>query len=399
MAHWPDQCNAISDYRFLVRLKTSSCRSLLTLRSACWLSDPINELLGRRGCIFVGSIFSLFGPLGQAVSQTWPQILICRIILGIGMGLKEVTVPVFSAENAPAAIRGALIMTWQMWVAFGIMLGFSANLIVVNTGAIAWRLQLGSAFIPAVPLIIGIYFVPESARWLIKKKKHSKAFKSLLRVRNSPLQAARDLYYIHVQLEAEKVVLAQKGFDKGNFLTRARELFTVPRVRRATQASGIVMIAQQMCGINIVSFYSSTIFVQAGAATLVALIVSWSFGLTMFIFSFLAFILIDKYGRRTLLIATFPGMCLALLAAGLSFLAPEGSQARLGLIALFIFIFVAFYSPGEGPVAFTYSAECFPLSHREIGMRYGDIKSIRAMLTLLTAGLLPRTISTQQCFH
>ena len=77
------------------------------------------------------------------------------------MGLKEVTVPVYSAENAPTIIRGALVMSWQLFVAFGIMLGFSANLVVVNTGDIAWRLQLGSAFIPAVPLIIGIYFAPE----------------------------------------------------------------------------------------------------------------------------------------------------------------------------------------------------------------------------------------------
>lgn len=216
---------------------------------ACWLSDPVNHYIGRRGAIFIGALFSLLAPVGQAVSQTWPQLLVCRILLGIGMGLKEVTVPVFSAENAPSNIRGALVMTWQMWVAFGIMLGFSANLAVVDTPAwITWRLQLGSAFIPAVPLLIGIYFVPESARWLIKNGKHAKAYRSLVRVRNSPLQAARDLYYIHAQLEAEKAMLQEKGFQKGNFFTRAVELFSVPRVRRATQSSGIIMIAQQMCG-------------------------------------------------------------------------------------------------------------------------------------------------------
>lgn len=81
---------------------------------ACWLSDPVNHYLGRRGAIFVGAIFSLLAPIGQAVAQSWPQILVCRILLGIGMGLKEVTVPVFSAENAPANIRGALVMSWQV---------------------------------------------------------------------------------------------------------------------------------------------------------------------------------------------------------------------------------------------------------------------------------------------
>lgn len=81
------------------------------------------------------------------------------------MGLKEVTVPVFSAEVAPTVIRGGLVMSWQVWTAFGILLGTSANLAVKDVGAIAWRLQLGSAFIPAVPLVIGIYFCPESPRY------------------------------------------------------------------------------------------------------------------------------------------------------------------------------------------------------------------------------------------
>ncbi|KAM6509463.1 hypothetical protein FALCPG4_017118 [Fusarium falciforme] len=337
---------------------------------ACWLSDPLNDLIGRRGAIFVGAIFSLFAPIGQALAQSWPQILICRILLGIGMGLKEVTVPVFSAENAPTSIRGALVMSWQLFVAFGIMLGFTANLVVVSTGDIAWRLQFGSAFIPAVPLLIGIYFAPESPRWLIKKGRHAKAYRSLLRLRNSPLQAARDLYYIHSQLLAEEVLLKEEGLDKANFFARAVELFTVPRVRRATQASGIIMIAQQMCGINIIAFYSSTIFSQAGASKITALLVSWGFGMTMFAFAFPALYTIDTWGRRALLIATFPFMFLTLLGTGMSFYIPESSNAHLSLIAFFIFAFVAFYSPGEGPCAFVYSAEVFPLSHREMGMSW-----------------------------
>lgn len=165
------------------------------------------------------------------------------------MGLKEVTVPVYSAENAPTNIRGGLVMSWQVWTAFGIFLGTCANLIVADVGPIAWRLQLGSAFIPAVPLLLGVYFCPESPRWLIIKGKHRKAYESLLRLRNSPLQAARDLYMIHATIVEEKNMIDASGFAKtDNFFVRFFELFTVPRLRRATQASGIVMIAQQMCG-------------------------------------------------------------------------------------------------------------------------------------------------------
>lgn len=114
---------------------------------------------------------------------------------------------------------------------------------VHNVGAIAWRLQLGSAFLPAVPLLIGIYFCPESPRWYIKKGRYHEAFKSLCRLRNTHLQAARDLYYIHVQLIEESQIIGQS-----TYFTRFTELFTIPRVRRATLASFVVMIAQQMCG-------------------------------------------------------------------------------------------------------------------------------------------------------
>jgi MFS family permease len=90
----------------------------------------------------------------------------------------------------------------------------------------------------------------------------------------------------------------------------------------------------------------------------------------MFIFAFPAIWTIDKWGRRALLLATFPFMFLSLLATGMSFYIPSSSPAHLGLIALFIFVFVAFYSPGEGPCAFVYSSEVFPLSHREVGMSW-----------------------------
>ena len=224
-------------------------------------------------------------------------------------------------------------------------------------------MQLGSAFIPAVPLVLGVYFCPESPRWYIKKGRYADAFKSLCRLRNTPLQAARDLYYIHAQLIEEAEIIGQS-----NYVTRFIELFTIPRVRRATLASWTVMIAQQMCGINIVAFYSSTIFVLSGADAFHALLASWGFGAVNFAFAWPAIWTIDTFGRRNLLLFTFPQMAWTLLAAGFCYFIPSDSTAHLGMIAFFVFLFAAFYSPGEGPVPFTYSAEVFPLSHREVGM-------------------------------
>ncbi|KAL4954501.1 hypothetical protein BDW69DRAFT_163099 [Aspergillus filifer] len=332
----------------------------------CWLSDPCNFYLGRRGTIFLSAIFCLLTPFGQALSQTWPQLFVTRALLGIGMGLKASTIPIFCAENTPASVRGGLVMCWQLWTAFGIFLGTTANLIVKNMGPnLAWRMQMGSAFIPAVPLILGVYMCPESPRWYIKKGKLRPAYKSLCRLRNSPLQAARDLYYIYAQIKVEQEIA---GY--GTYMSRVVELFTIPRVRRATLASFVVMIAQQMCGINIVAFYSSSIFSQAGASYSESLWASWGFGLVNFLFAFPAVWTIDTFGRRSLLLFTFPQMAWTLLAAGFSFYIPSESKAHLACIALFVFLFAAFYSPGEGPVPFTYSAEVFPLSHREAGMAW-----------------------------
>lgn len=330
-----------------------------------WLSDPINYLLGRRGTLFLAGIFCVLAPIGSACTQTWHQLFICRLLLGIGVGLKETTAPVFAAENSPAAIRGALVMSWQMWTAFGILLGNIANLILFQVGRIAWRLQLGSAFIPAVPLVLLVYLCPESPRWYMKRGEYQKAYRSLKKLRYTSVQAARDMYYIHIQLIEEK-----DQIGNSNYIQRFFELFYVPRLRRATLASWVVMIAQQMCGINIIAFFSSSIFYDASGDEKTALLASFGFGLINFAFAWPAIWTIDTFGRRSLLLFTFPMMTWSLLAAGFCFYIPESSKAHLGFVALFIYIFAAFYSPGEGPVPFPYSAEVFPLSHREVGMSW-----------------------------
>lgn len=138
----------------------------------------------------------------------------------------------------------------------------------------------------------------------------------------------------------------------------------------ATLASFTVMIAQQMCGINIIAFYSSTIFEEAGTTAFNALLASFGFGMVNFLFAWPAIWTIDTFGRRSLLLFTFPNMAWSLLAAGLCTLIPGKGGAHMGLVALFVYIFAAFYSPGEGPVPFAYSAEVFPLSHREVGMAW-----------------------------
>lgn len=125
------------------------------------MSDPLNTYLGRRGAIFISAIFCCLPVIGSAFSQTWVQLLITRLLLGIGMGLKGSVISMFCAETTPPNIRGGVLTSWLLWTCFGIFLGTCANLAVKDTGDISWRLQLGSAFIPAVPLWALVYFVPE----------------------------------------------------------------------------------------------------------------------------------------------------------------------------------------------------------------------------------------------
>lgn len=122
------------------------------------VSLPLLSLLSQSSQLLLGNLFI-----------TTVCILACRLLLGFGMGAKGSTIPIYAAENAPAAIRGALVMSWQLWTAFGIFLGTCANLAMVNVGKNAWRFQLGSAFIPAVPLLLFIYLCPESPRWCMSK--------------------------------------------------------------------------------------------------------------------------------------------------------------------------------------------------------------------------------------
>lgn len=151
----------IEDNGWLVGVINSG-PTLFGLLSA-WAADPVNNLLGRRGTVFVTGLFCIFPVLAQAFTQNWWGLLICRLFMGLGMGIKISTIPVFSAEVAPASIRGGLVTSFQLWVSFGMFVGYCCNLIFYRVGKLAWRFQLASAFVPAIPVVIFLWFCPGMA--------------------------------------------------------------------------------------------------------------------------------------------------------------------------------------------------------------------------------------------
>ncbi|KAM0419063.1 hypothetical protein ACHAPT_012002 [Fusarium lateritium] len=333
-----------------------------------FIVDPLNHYFGRRGEIFITACCLVATPIGSACAQSWQGLFAARFVMGIGIGAKNATVPIYSAEMAPARVRGALVMFWQLWVTVGIFLGFCANVILKDVGKIAWRLELGSAFIPAFVLAVGIYFCPESPRWLMKHGRHAEAWKSMCKLRAHPVIGTRDYYYSYVIYQEEL-----KEARGAGYFDRLWDCFAVPRIRRANYGASTVMLAQQMCGINIISFYSSSIFTRVGYTDDQALFASLGYGAIQVVFTIPTLFLIDTKGRRTLTLATFPMMCIFLLAGGLSLLndSEDVSQAaRIGPVVLFVYLFTIMYCLGEGPVAFQYSAEVFPTIQREQGMAW-----------------------------
>ncbi|KAM7208462.1 Sugar transporter domain containing protein [Naviculisporaceae sp. PSN 640] len=347
---------------------TNSAPYLCCALIGCWLTDPLNKAFGRRGTIFISCLISALACFHQAFTNTWWHMFLARFYLGLGIGPKSATTPIFAAECSPPKLRGALVMQWQMWTAFGIMMGYVADLafyFVPDHGielGLNWRLMMGSAMIPAVVVCCLAYVCPESPRWYLTKERHSDAYAALCQLRYEKVQAARDLFYMHTLLEVEKETMA---ISKGS---RIKEMFTIRRNRNAVVASSGLMFMQQFCGVNVIAYYSSEIFLSAGVGEVGALSASLGFGVINWLFALPAFYTIDTFGRRNLLLTTFPLMSLSLLFTGFSFWIPESSSAHIGCIALGIYLFGIVYSPGEGPVPFTYSAEAYPLYIRPIGM-------------------------------
>ncbi|PYH43989.1 uncharacterized protein BP01DRAFT_358164 [Aspergillus saccharolyticus JOP 1030-1] len=376
-----------------------------------WLSDPLQEGgFGRRRALFISAIFCIASVLGSARCNSWQALLACRMLLGIGIGAKASIAPVLAAEVAAKNLRGRMLLLWQLFDALGIFLGFLAVWIVGGS----WRVLLGAPAIPAIVLLFLVFLCPESPRFLIRNKEYAKAYQSLRRLKETDLQAARDLYDIHIRLLVETLDLnnqdiqqrAENGFrvdpaskpptgephdpapkpSIGSFPKRFVELWTKPRNRRACLTTFLVMMAQQMCGINVIAFYSSTLF--GNDACLKNSRVEWmnfGFGLANFLFTLPAYHLIDTYGRRKLILYSLGGMFFTLLplAVGLFELGKNQFKAREALIATFgVVVFTFWYGIGAGPVPFTLSAEVFPLAYREVGM------SFSVMVNFLGLGLL-----------
>ncbi|KAI1329498.1 sugar transporter-domain-containing protein [Xylariaceae sp. FL0255] len=378
---------------------TNASPFLFAALLGCPLALPINNYIGRRGAMAVAASLIIISSLGAAWCTRWYELFAVRILNGIGMGLKAVSTPILASEASTGYWRGTSILAWQLWVAFGIAASLSVNLIfsTINnesTSADASRLPLqfilGAPVVPAIVLLISLYFCPESPRYYMQQRSYhfdpSKAYCIMKRLRREEIQALRDIFLIYKSVQQEEDLdrpddeLKDHEIPRGfvehfkAYAAQYKQLFIKRRLRNALISSSIVALAQQLCGINVFAFYSGSLFqsifhTDGSHSPLTPMLYSLGYGLVNFLFGLPAIKTIDTLGRRKWLVITLPLMAIFLAAAALSTIASD-PHVRGGLIALFALLFAAVYSPGMGPIPFTLAAESFPLSHREAGCAF-----------------------------
>ncbi|KAK2003988.1 hypothetical protein LX36DRAFT_666044 [Colletotrichum falcatum] len=352
----------------------------------CPLALPVNHYLGRKGGMIIAALLIFASSLASAFVTNWRQLFGIRLVNGIGMGLKAVSTPILASETAVGFWRGTSILAWQLWVAAGMMIGFAFNLIFDtapdSNKKLTFQLIVGAPMVPALALLVFvIWFCDESPRYLMRVSSPSydpqRAYDILRKLRNTELQALRDIYLVHKSLEQEELPSGDassqsaQGFAVtiGGFFRQWKQLFLGPRLRNALISSSTLALAQQLCGINVLAFYSGTLFSRTGVLRRESMIFSLGYGAVNFVFGLPAIRTIDTLGRRKWLMLTLPVMALFMLLAGVSFHI-SNRDAQVAVLTLFLLLFAATYSPGLGPIPFTYASESFPLSHREAGAAF-----------------------------
>lgn len=305
---------------------------------------------GRKPVILIAGILFLIGAIGSATSIHINMLIHARLILGFAIGIAAVTAPLYIAEVAPAHLRGGLVAMYQLAVTVGIVCAYFINYLLVDDKA--WRLMFASAGIPALLLVLGVLLLPESPRWLMSVGKTDTARRSL-----------QKLHHEHIQSEMEqiRVTLAK---ERQNHCWR--QLFS--RRLLPVLALGMLLFTfQQLSGINVIIYYAPIIFHSLGFSDVVTQILATvGIGVVNMLVTILAILIIDKIGRRKLLLFGFFGTFLSLGALAVFYLLQLKSIGTLSVICLSVYIFA--FAIALGPIPYIVMSEIFPLNVRGPGM-------------------------------
>jgi len=321
-----------------------------TLIGALFAGKP-GDRFGSRNTLRVLALFYIIAGVGSALSWSWGSLIGFRVLCGLAVGGSSVLAPVYIAEVAPPSQRGTLVAMFQFNVIFGILLAYISNAVIASMGFgdMEWRWKLGVAAAPALLFMALLFRIPNSPRWLVGRGETEEATASLSRIGMTGEAACAELKMIRQALSdtTEKVALSW---------TRHRKPILL-----AMMVAGF----NQLSGINAILYYLNDIFAKAGdlSPNLQAIII----GVVNMVFTFVGMLLIDKLGRRTLLLIGAAGMSVCLAVAGLALL--HVLPDRVLLYALIGFI--AFFAPSTGAVIWVYISEVFPTAVRARGSAVG----------------------------
>jgi sugar porter (SP) family MFS transporter len=321
------------------------------------------DRLGRRRLLIVTAIVFGLGAIGAALAPGTASLIAARVIAGAAIGIASFVAPLYISEIAPVAIRGKLVSINQVALTSGIVISYCID--YAFAGSQAWRWMFAMAVIPAAAFGVGLLFIPNSPRWLAGRGRTDQARAVLKRIR-APEQVEGELNQIQQSV----------GQQKGNW----SELLS-PFLRPAMIVGVGLAIAQQITGINTVIYYAPTIFKFAGLSSAsVAILASVGVGVVNVVFTLVAMQLIDRVGRRPLLLASLAGMALGLTVLGLAFSLPQLSGS-LGWIAVAsLMVYVGSFAVGLGPVFWLILSEIYPLRIRGRAMSVGTVANWSANL-------------------
>lgn len=332
-------------------------------------AGPLGQKMGGREALRVMAGLYLASSLGCALAWNWPALLVFRFLGGLGIGGSSVLGPVYLAELAPARLRGRLVGLFQINIVAGILLAYASNYAVASLigGREAWRWQFGVASIPAFLFLVFLFGIPRSSRWLVTQNRIEEAREvlELMGTPNCEAELKEIVDSIHVEQTRHSEPLFRRRYRLPIFLAVSIGMFN------------------QLSGINAILYYANEIFAFGGFSTLsgdkqAVLLGAMNFGATL-----LAMSVIDKLGRKSLLLIGSVGTALALGGVAAIFHAHSHQADLVWLLVGFI----GFFSISQGAVIWVYISEVFPTRVRSRGQSLGS--SSHWIMNALISGFFP----------
>jgi sugar porter (SP) family MFS transporter len=328
-----------------------------------------SDRFGRRPTLVGIGVLYAVSALGSALAWDPVSFMAFRFMAGVGIGTSSVTTPVYISEIAPPEKRGRLVAMFQFNIVAGILCAYVSNWLLGGFGSNDWRLMLGVQALPAVLYLGAACLIPESPRWLATRRGRIEEARAILR--QSDGQNA-DAVLAAVSVEQPRVSL-------GEFYSR--------RFARPIALAFLIALFNQLSGINAIIYFAPRIFEMAGIELSGALLASVGIGVTNLVFTSVGVLLIDRTGRRALMVVGSIGYLVSLGMVAWGFAAGHYS-----LVPGFIFLFIAAHAIGQGTVIWVYISEIFPNAARARGQALGSATHwvMAAALTLVMPPLLAR---------